>query len=444
MDPTAAEVAAMTTVRAALDWAGLRGDAADIGTPRGAFLRAFDLVEDDPPRVIAIMSEADFSAVTKGLRVCEQAPTPAVLAKAALVGRACRVVCGVATSSGTSALSAPSATIEVGASARPNADANEVSATGIVAPTSNSDGTEVSIGAGAVGDLDCRASPIELSAPVEGEGKTDSACASASAEAVSSSGADMDVDDFRPGLGFGGTSVVESNVSASAHRVEPPGDASAQGVRKDPGLDEARSGLGFVRASASSDASPVAAYDASPAAEPALSPAELERKKLLAFEEKLNKLSAQESAGRQDADKKAPVVDPSEHVDAAEVNGRSVYVGGLDNATTPDELQNFFKSCGTIFRVTILLDRLTGLPKGFAYIEFREVLGVQNAMLLNGGVFNDRQIKVVQKQTNTLKGKGKDKSKGKDKGKGKGKDKDKGKGKASGNMVWRPNQSAPY
>merc|ERR1711870_111061 len=99
---------------------------------------------------------------------------------------------------------------------------------------------------------------------------------------------------------------------------------------------------------------------------------------------------------------------------------------------TPEELQEHFKSCGQINRITILVDKYSGCPKGFAYVEFADEQCVQNSLLLNGSLFRGRQLKVVQKRTNvpgwTLakggKGKGKipkGKAKGKMKGKGKGK-----------------------
>jgi hypothetical protein len=47
------------------------------------------------------------------------------------------------------------------------------------------------------------------------------------------------------------------------------------------------------------------------------------------------------------------------------VDARSVYVGNVDYATQPDDLQDFFKSCGTVNRVTIVKDTYTGQPKGY-------------------------------------------------------------------------------
>jgi len=83
-----------------------------------------------------------------------------------------------------------------------------------------------------------------------------------------------------------------------------------------------------------------------------------------------------------------------------EVDARSIYVGSVDYSTTPEELQQHFHSCGTINRVTILCDKWTGHPKGFAYVEFADKDSVTNAVLLNETLFKGRQLKVGAKRTN--------------------------------------------
>lgn len=44
----------------------------------------------------------------------------------------------------------------------------------------------------------------------------------------------------------------------------------------------------------------------------------------------------------------------------------SVFVNNVDFATEPKELQELFQSCGTIDRITILVDKHTGQPRGYA------------------------------------------------------------------------------
>jgi len=100
----------------------------------------------------------------------------------------------------------------------------------------------------------------------------------------------------------------------------------------------------------------------------------------------------------------------------AETDKRSVYVGNVDYHAAPEELQEHFKSCGPINRITIMVDKYTCCPKGFAYMEFVEEESVKNAVLLNDSLFRGRQLKVVAKRTNLP---GWNKGKGKGKGKGK-------------------------
>ncbi|KAL6581355.1 Polyadenylate-binding protein 2 [Orobanche minor] len=94
-----------------------------------------------------------------------------------------------------------------------------------------------------------------------------------------------------------------------------------------------------------------------------------------------------------------PADDSSSQAEKEEVDSRSIYVGNVDYACTPEEVQQHFQSCGTVNRVTILTDKF-GQPKGFAYVEFVEVEAVQNALLLGESELHGRQLKVSAKRTN--------------------------------------------
>lgn len=83
-----------------------------------------------------------------------------------------------------------------------------------------------------------------------------------------------------------------------------------------------------------------------------------------------------------------------------EVDSRSIYVGNVDYSATAQELEAHFHGCGSINRVTILCDKFTGHPKGFAYVEFGDKDAIQTAMALDESLFKGRQIKVVCKRTN--------------------------------------------
>jgi polyadenylate-binding protein 2 len=52
--------------------------------------------------------------------------------------------------------------------------------------------------------------------------------------------------------------------------------------------------------------------------------------------------------------------------DREDIDARSIFVGNVDYGATPEEIQTHFATGpGTINRVTILLDKFTGHPKGW-------------------------------------------------------------------------------
>lgn len=83
-----------------------------------------------------------------------------------------------------------------------------------------------------------------------------------------------------------------------------------------------------------------------------------------------------------------------------EADLRSIYVGNVDYSATAQELEAHFHGCGSINRVTILCDKFSGHPKGFAYVEFGDKDSVQTAQALDDSLFKGRQIKVNAKRSN--------------------------------------------
>lgn len=70
------------------------------------------------------------------------------------------------------------------------------------------------------------------------------------------------------------------------------------------------------------------------------------------------------------------------------------YVGQVDYESTVEELRSHFAPCGTINRVTIICDKITGQSKGFAYIEFVDKESAEKALELDESTFRGRQLKV--------------------------------------------------
>lgn len=83
------------------------------------------------------------------------------------------------------------------------------------------------------------------------------------------------------------------------------------------------------------------------------------KRRVAEMEEEAKKLrEMQQTLDQQQAD----LADDKESIDA-----RSIFVGNVDYSASPEEIQAHFESCGSINRVTILLDKFTGQPKGYGY-----------------------------------------------------------------------------
>merc|ERR1719323_2261462 len=113
------------------------------------------------------------------------------------------------------------------------------------------------------------------------------------------------------------------------------------------------------------------------------------------MEAEARKIEAMTKAAEQSASAPAPAV-----INGPEADSASIYVGNVDYSTKPEELQTFFASCGTVQRVTIITDKWTGQPKGYAYVQFKSPEAVANAVLLDGTEFKGRQLKISAKRTN--------------------------------------------
>eukprot|EP00915_Cephaloidophora_sp_WS-2016_P007068 GHVH01009560.1.p1 GENE.GHVH01009560.1~~GHVH01009560.1.p1 ORF type:complete len:269 (+),score=40.40 GHVH01009560.1:68-808(+) len=79
---------------------------------------------------------------------------------------------------------------------------------------------------------------------------------------------------------------------------------------------------------------------------------------------------------------------------------KSVYVGNVDYSVTVEELRDHFAACGAINRVTICVNKQTGSPLGYGYIEFTKPEGAGNALMLDETELKERIIKVALKRKN--------------------------------------------
>jgi len=81
---------------------------------------------------------------------------------------------------------------------------------------------------------------------------------------------------------------------------------------------------------------------------------------------------------------------------------QKLYVGNLSYNTTESKLRDLFGEFGEIESVSMITDRETGRPKGFAFVEMASNEAAQKAISeLNGKVVDDREIKVDKAKPQT-------------------------------------------
>ena len=72
-----------------------------------------------------------------------------------------------------------------------------------------------------------------------------------------------------------------------------------------------------------------------------------------------------------------------------------IFVGNLSYQTTQDDLQAAFAAYGTVEQVSIVTDRDTGQPRGFAFVEMSNRSEAEAAITnLNGAEMNGRALNV--------------------------------------------------
>lgn len=73
----------------------------------------------------------------------------------------------------------------------------------------------------------------------------------------------------------------------------------------------------------------------------------------------------------------------------------NIFVGNLSYQTTQQDLEAAFAQYGAVERVSIVTDRDTGQPRGFAFVEMTERRDAETAISqLNGAELNGRALNV--------------------------------------------------
>ena len=72
-----------------------------------------------------------------------------------------------------------------------------------------------------------------------------------------------------------------------------------------------------------------------------------------------------------------------------------VFVGNLSFDTTENDLQDTFAGHGTVLEANLMMDRVSGRPRGFGFITMSTEEEAQNAInALNGKAVNGRNLTV--------------------------------------------------
>ena len=73
----------------------------------------------------------------------------------------------------------------------------------------------------------------------------------------------------------------------------------------------------------------------------------------------------------------------------------NIYVGNLAHASTEDTLRKLFEQFGEVLSIKIITDRLTGKPRGFAFVEMASKEDAGKAIAdLNDKEFEGRRLTV--------------------------------------------------
>jgi RNA recognition motif-containing protein len=86
---------------------------------------------------------------------------------------------------------------------------------------------------------------------------------------------------------------------------------------------------------------------------------------------------------------------------------KKIYVGNLPFSSTEEDLRGIFGRHGAIASVSVITDRETGRPRGFAFVEMEEASAADDAIrALDGSDLGGRSLKVNEAQDRNDRGRG--------------------------------------
>lgn len=80
---------------------------------------------------------------------------------------------------------------------------------------------------------------------------------------------------------------------------------------------------------------------------------------------------------------------------------RSVYVGNLPDEISEERLRELFEPYGVVHAVSMITDRVSGKPRGFAFVEMDDEAIAQAVDALDGSELGGHNLRVSQARPRT-------------------------------------------
>ena len=75
-----------------------------------------------------------------------------------------------------------------------------------------------------------------------------------------------------------------------------------------------------------------------------------------------------------------------------------LFIGNINHHATENDIQDHFTAAGKVLSVDIILDRTTGKPRGFGFVEMSNADASRAMQALNATDFDGRALKVSEAQ----------------------------------------------
>ncbi len=73
---------------------------------------------------------------------------------------------------------------------------------------------------------------------------------------------------------------------------------------------------------------------------------------------------------------------------------KSIYVGNLPFSATEEDIHNLFSPYGAVHMVKLVMDRETGKPRGFGFVEMEPSAAAGAISALNGKELGGRTLRI--------------------------------------------------